>query len=110
MKQPVLQVFRAWTQNTDELIQERPQKLLRLLLTQHFPGCRPQHVFNGSDLHSAAPLSAGFAQGGKWGSELEDLFANSIMPGSAQGIAEQLPSAGHCLCDVQEKATMKWCI
>ncbi|KAL0025732.1 hypothetical protein WJX77_008069 [Trebouxia sp. C0004] len=78
-------VFRAWTQDTQELIQERPQKLMRLVVATHYPGCRPVPQATGADMLSAAPLSAGFSQGGKWGAELEEMFVNSMLPADAAG-------------------------
>ena len=81
-----LQVFRAWTQDTEELIQERPQKLMRLVVATHYPGCRPVPRATGPDMLSAAPLSAGFGQGGKWGAELEEVFANCMLPVDAAGL------------------------
>ncbi len=81
-----LQVFRAWTQDTEELIQERPQKLMRLVVATHYPGCRPVPPATGADMLSAAPLSAGFGQGGKWGAELEEVFANCMLPVDAAGL------------------------
>lgn len=75
-----LQIFRAWTQDTAELIQERPQKLMRLVLATHYPGCRPTPRVTGVDMLSAGPLSAGFGQGGRWGAELEDMFASCMRP------------------------------
>lgn len=75
-----LQIFRAWTQDTAELIQERPQKLMRLVLATHYPGHRPTPRVTGVDMLSAAPLSAGFGQGGRWGVELEDIFASCMRP------------------------------
>ena len=83
-----LQVFRAWTQDTAELIQERPQKLMRLVLATHYPGCRPTPQVTGADMLSAAPLSAGFCQGGRWGAELEDLFASCMRP-AGPGVCHQ---------------------
>ena len=87
-----LQVFRAWTQDTQELIQERPQKLTRLVVATHYPGCRPVPPATGADMLSAVPLSAGFGQGGKWGAELEEIFANSMLPVDAAGSCHQI----HC--------------
>ncbi len=81
-----LQVFRAWTQDTAELIQERPQKLMRLVVATHYPGCRPLPPATGADMLSAAPLSAGFGQGGKWGAELQEMFANSMLPADPAGL------------------------
>ena len=80
-----MQVFRAWTQDTDELIAERPQNLQRLLLTKHFPGCRASPVTAATGMLSAAPVSATCIQGGKWGPELEELFNTSTTVGNAQG-------------------------
>lgn len=81
-----MQVFRAWTQNTDELVQERPHKLLRPMLMSQYPGCRPSAVPSGAELLlSASPLSAMFGQGGKWSEELQSLFLSSMTPGTAQG-------------------------
>ena len=80
-----MQVFRAWTQNTDELVQERPHKLQRPMLMSQYPGCRPSAVPSGAELLlSATPLSAMFGQGGKWSEELQSLFVSSMTPGTAQ--------------------------
>lgn len=81
----VLQVFRAWTQNTDELVLERPHKLLRPLLVSQYPGCRPSALPSGADLLCGAPLSAMCGQGGKWGEELQPLFVSRVTPNTAQG-------------------------
>lgn len=89
-----LQVFRAWTQDTEELIQERPQKLMRLVVATHHPGCRPVPQATGADMLSAAPLSAGFSQGGKWGAELEEMFVNSMLPADAAGLCHQISCSG----------------
>ena len=81
----VMQVFRAWTQNTDELVHERPHKLLRPMLVSQYPGCRPSAVPFGAELLSGAPLSAMFSQGGKWSQELQSLFDRSMASSTAQG-------------------------
>ena len=81
----VMQVFRAWTQNTDELVQERPHKLLRPILMSQYPGCRQSAAPSGAELLSGAPLSAMFGQGGKWSEDLQSLFVSSMTPGTAQG-------------------------
>ncbi|KAL3148282.1 hypothetical protein ABBQ38_013748 [Trebouxia sp. C0009 RCD-2024] len=78
-------VFRAWTQNTDELVLERPHKLLRPLLVSQYPGCRPSALPSGADLLCGAPLSAMCGQGGKWGEELQPLFVSRVTPNTAQG-------------------------
>ena len=80
-----MQVFRAWTQNTDELVQERPHKLLRPMLVSQYPGCRPNAVPFGAELLSGASLSAMYGQGGKWSEELQSLFVSSTTPSTAQG-------------------------
>ena len=80
-----MQVYRAWTQNTDELVQERPHKLLRPMLVSQYPGCRPRAVPSGAELLSGAPLSAMFGQGGKWSEGLRSLFVSSMTPSTAQG-------------------------
>ena len=81
-----LQVFRAWTQDTEELIQERPQKLMRLVVATHYPGCRPVPQATGAHMLSAAPLSAGFGWGGQWGVELQKMFVDSMLPTGAAGL------------------------
>ena len=90
-----LQVFRAWTQDTEELIQERPQKLMRLVVATQYPGCRPVPPATGADMLSAAPLSAGFGQGGKWGAELEEMIANSMLPADAAGLCHPKICSGY---------------
>ena len=77
-----MQVFRTWTQNTDELVHERPHKLLRPMLVSQYPGCRPSALPTGPDLLSGAPLSAMFGQGGEWSKELQSLFVSSMIPGN----------------------------
>lgn len=80
-----MQVFRAWTQNTDELVLHRPHKLLRPLLVSQYPGCRPCALPSGADLLVGPPLSAMCGQGGKWGEELQPLFVSRVTPSIAQG-------------------------
>lgn len=74
---------------------------MRLALATHYPGCRPVPQVTGADMLSAAPLSACFSQGGKWGAELEEMFVNSVLPGNAEGnvlSVWQTPSTGLTVC------------
>ncbi|DBB13785.1 TPA: hypothetical protein ACH3X3_000786 [Trebouxia sp. C0006] len=64
---------------------------MRLVVATYYPGCRPVPPATGADMLSAAPLSAGFGQGGKWGAELEEVFANCMLPVDAAGHTAEFP-------------------